>query len=240
MAVTRFWNQLAVSITFLTRLPFPFFFKSPHTSVSESLWLFGLVGLAIGAAQGLIVLALLALGLSGLLAAVIAVATIALLTGGLHEDGLADVADSLGGGKTPDQRDGILKDPRLGSYGVLALVFVSMAKVVAIAELPAASLVCTLALVHGLSRAWFAVFVKALEPDHPSLNANAIDWPRALALPLGLSIIAFWSLPVGFVAMIAITLGSAAFMVKRYYNSLRGDHLGASQQGLEVGLLVVI
>ena len=95
-----------------------------------------------------------------LLAAVISTAGTLWLTGGFHEDGLADVADGLGGFVPPERALEIMKDSRLGSYGVMTLVMVLLTKVTLIAvlmsslkpfwsPLPIMALLCS---AHVLSR----------------------------------------------------------------------------------------
>ena len=77
------------------------------------------------------------MGAAGSLAAILALGVSVMMTGGLHEDGLADCADGFGGGQTKDQKLAIMKDSRVGSYGVLALVLVIAAHAMALANLPA-------------------------------------------------------------------------------------------------------
>jgi adenosylcobinamide-GDP ribazoletransferase len=60
--------------------------------------------------------------------ALFALAAVTWLTGGLHIDGLGDVADAFGGGKTKEHILQILKDPRMGSFGVCAIVFAVLIK----------------------------------------------------------------------------------------------------------------
>jgi adenosylcobinamide-GDP ribazoletransferase len=89
---------------------------------------------------------------SGPLPALLAVATGVLVTGGFHEDGLADTADGLGGGQTPARRLEIMKDSRVGTYGVLALGLVLAIKVAALATLPLATAALALVAAHGAGR----------------------------------------------------------------------------------------
>jgi adenosylcobinamide-GDP ribazoletransferase len=97
-----------------------------------------LVGLAVGAAEA---------GLYRLLSTHLPIAVVALLivlfstlmTGGLHEDGLADAADAFGGGWDRQQVLAIMKDSRIGSFGALALVFSIGGRILLLASLPAAA-----------------------------------------------------------------------------------------------------
>ncbi|MFC7221497.1 adenosylcobinamide-GDP ribazoletransferase [Streptomyces polyrhachis] len=111
----------------------------------------GLVlGLVAAAAGGL-----LSLGTGPLLAAVASVASVAVLTRGLHLDGLADTADGLGSGKPAEQALAVMRRSDIGPFGVLALLFVLLAQIAALSEVqrengwPAAALALTAALVAG-------------------------------------------------------------------------------------------
>lgn len=93
-----------------------------------------LVGLAVGAAAAVTGLVLLFLGAGSLLAAVATAAVPAVLTRGLHLDGLADTADGLGSGKPADDALRIMKQSDIGPFGVLTLVFALFAQVAALAQ----------------------------------------------------------------------------------------------------------
>lgn len=94
-----------------------------------------LVGVVIGCAAALLALVLLFLGAGPLLAAVAAAAVPAVLTRGLHLDGLADTADGLGSGKPAEDALRIMKQSDIGPFGVITLVFVLLAQVAALARL---------------------------------------------------------------------------------------------------------
>ncbi|MFG1666521.1 adenosylcobinamide-GDP ribazoletransferase [Streptomyces sp. Y7] len=94
-----------------------------------------LVGVVIGCGAALLALVLLFLGAGPLLAAVAAAAVPAVLTRGLHLDGLADTADGLGSGKPAEDALRIMKQSDIGPFGVITLVFVLLAQVAALARL---------------------------------------------------------------------------------------------------------
>ena len=98
----------------LTRLPVRGPQRSPEEALAASVPAFPLIGALIGALAALVFALASSLGLGPMLAAVLAVAAQALLTGGLHEDGLADMADGFGGGRTRADKLRIMRDPRLG------------------------------------------------------------------------------------------------------------------------------
>lgn len=114
-------GQLHLALVFLTRLPLPHL-REPVAPVGRSLWAAPLVGFLIGVGMAAVWIGALTLGLSAAVAAGLALGAGILLTGGLHEDGLADVADGFWGSPHRDRRLEILRDSRLGAYGALALV----------------------------------------------------------------------------------------------------------------------
>jgi adenosylcobinamide-GDP ribazoletransferase len=128
------FQDVAAAFQFLTRLPLGWLNYRPD-ALSRSAKFFPLVGLAIGGASAGIYL-LLSPHLPALLVALFIVLFTTLLTGGLHEDGLADVADAFGGGKNRQQVLEIMKDSRIGSYGALAIVFSIAGRVLLLANLP--------------------------------------------------------------------------------------------------------
>jgi adenosylcobinamide-GDP ribazoletransferase len=138
MRAPRFAVDLAVAFQFLTRLPIPEVPFAPD-GLARSVKFFPVVGLAIGAG-GAGLERLLAPHLQRPVSALIVLAYLVLITGCLHEDGLADVADSLGGWNV-QQRLTILRDSRIGSFGAAALAISLLSRGVLIAELPLAYLV---------------------------------------------------------------------------------------------------
>ena len=128
------WADLLNALQFLTRIPVP----SPYTpdALARAAKFFPIVGLLVGAcAAGLN--ALLAPHLPRFATATLLVLFLVLITGCLHEDGLADTADALGGGWIREQVLTILKDSRIGSYGAAALTLSLVARIVLLASLQA-------------------------------------------------------------------------------------------------------
>lgn len=94
-----------------------------------------LVGVVLGFGAAIVALVLLSLGAGPLLAAVAGAALLAVLTRGLHLDGLADTADGLGSGKPAEDALRIMKQSDIGPFGVLTLLFVLLAQVAALSQL---------------------------------------------------------------------------------------------------------
>ncbi len=154
----RLAPDLWTAAALLTRLPLPD--HAPRGAASA--WAWPLVGAVLGGLAAAAAWLGLWLGLTPGVVAVLVLALGALLTGGLHEDGLSDTADGLFGGWTPERRLEIMKDSRVGSYGVLALVLVTLARWSALATLLAGGSLWALVAVGAVSRAPMALIMAAL------------------------------------------------------------------------------
>ena len=174
-----------------------------------------------------------------------------LLTGGFHEDGLADVADGLGGSADTERALDIMKDSRIGAYGTLALVLALLAKVVLLALLGSYSLAAALTALagaHVLSRLWPLCIVRSL--PHVGDTAQSKSKPLADQIT-GAALVAavLWCfVPIALVwqAQSALFLiasagcsGLAAAWMGRWFarrlQGFTGDCLGATQQVSEIG-----
>lgn len=246
--------ELAAAVIFLTRLPLPWRGHWPADLDQRALAWFPIVGALIGAAGGLLYWGLSLLALSPLLAAAVTVAALALLTGALHEDGLADVADGFGGGRDREAKLCIMKDSRVGTYGALALVLAALLKVAALAQLAEPrSVAAALIAGHALSRGLLPALKLAL-PDarRTGLSASQGRPNRARALAaavIGLCFAAtcLGKLPLGagFAGLALLVLAAAAvagmgWLARRQIGGITGDVLGASQQVAEITLLLGI
>lgn len=162
------------------------------------------------------------------LAAVWAVAAMALLSGALHEDGLADVADGFGGGGTRARKLDIMRDSRIGSYGALALVLAVGIRVFAVAGLPAMALLAAGAVSRGAMAVPLLLLGPAREGGLGSLvvGAGARRW---ICLGLGV-VIAGVVLPPGqAVAGVVAAVGAALVMTglaRGQIGGFTGDVLG--------------
>ena len=140
-----------VAIQFLTRIPIPTFRKYDPQWLHQSSRYFPAVGLLIGIlCAGVLWLA--SLLFTPLVAAVISTAFGIKLTGAFHEDGLADSCDGLGGGLTRERTLEIMKDSRLGTYGVLGLVSALLLKISLLAAMPLSVAIVALIVGHTASR----------------------------------------------------------------------------------------
>ena len=156
-----------LALTFLTRLPLPANGPCVPGALARAMRLFPLAGAVVGlAGGGVFVLAHSAV--PPLLAALLAVLATVLVTGALHEDGLADTADGLGARGGRENRLAAMRDSRSGVYGVLALVFSVAVRAAALAAAPAALAglgACVAAA--ALSRATIPAVMQVLPRSHP-------------------------------------------------------------------------
>jgi adenosylcobinamide-GDP ribazoletransferase len=142
--------ELATAFQFLTRIPMPSA-TFEEDSLSRSVRFFPLVGLAVGSGAALLQ-RILIVHLARPLTAFVVLTYLVLITGCLHEDGLADTADGFGGGWTKDRILAILRDSRIGSYGAIALVLSLLARYLLLASLPMERFVAYIISAHVLCR----------------------------------------------------------------------------------------
>ena len=234
----RIGQDALAALGLLTRIPVPF-----ATPRANGAWAWPLAGLAVG-----MVLALMAapaewLGLAPAFAAILVLATGAVLTGGLHEDGLADCADGFWGGRGRARRLAIMKDSRIGSYGMLALVLVLMMRWQALTMILEHDAWQSLIAAAILSRAPMAALAAALPNARGDGLSQSIGRPdrRTALRGIGLALILALVLAGGAGLAMALWAGLAALAValvaRAKIGGQTGDVLGASQQLAEAAAL---
>ncbi len=228
----------------LTRLPLASPPGPDSRNLADSAWAWPLVGALLGAAAGLLALTASALGLPAPITAALCLTLSAAMTGALHEDGLADTFDGLWGGQDRARRLEIMRDSRIGSYGVLALGLSLLLRWSALTLLIRAGWILPPLIATGaLSRAAMALLMARMPNARGSGLAAGAGRPRgrtalaALALALGITLLATGPalLPAVFWAGLA-TLALAG-TARRRIGGQTGDILGASQQLAEIAAL---
>jgi adenosylcobinamide-GDP ribazoletransferase len=171
----------------------------------------------------------------------------ALLTGGFHEDGLADLADGFGGGRDKAAKLEIMRDSRLGTYGALVLLVSCGAKTAALAALPRAAVVASLIAAHTLARGALPALTTIMpgaRSDGLATSAGRVEPLVATTAGVLALIIAFVCLPMvtALVAIAAAALGAVAvaMLAKRQIGGITGDVLGAAEQVGETAVLLVL
>ncbi|WP_430910381.1 adenosylcobinamide-GDP ribazoletransferase [Methylobacterium sp. sgz302541] len=251
-------RDLAACLRFYSRLPVPRFLGEPDPYAVPDFRtvprMLPVAGLLLALPSALTLLA--ARGLGPFLAASLAILVGILVTGALHEDGLADCADGLGGSSRQRALE-IMRDSRIGSYGGLALAFSLLLRIGALATLldrigGAAAVALLLAAV--LSRTFALAPMVLLRPARPDGAGASVGRPEkatvgvAAGLALALALLALLVLPVrGVSAMLVPALAGAlavTWLAKRRFGGQTGDVVGASQQAAEIaallGLLAVV
>jgi adenosylcobinamide-GDP ribazoletransferase len=245
-------GDLKSALAFLTRVPARWLGIDPdrRPDFRRAAGLFPVAGVLIGIAGGIVIIIASAIGVPPLVAAALAVAATIGLTGALHEDGLADVADSFGGA-TAERRLEIMQDSRVGTYGAAALVLSLVIRVACLAAiLGAGVLQAALALViaEGISRAALVRLWHDLPPAQASGLAHDTGPPDNNAMILALAtaaVLALASVPVvGLRAAVlaAVLAALAAYIFVRLtaeaIGGRTGDTLGACQQVALIAWLI--
>jgi len=235
-------NDLRVALALYTRLPMGL--PVDGAAVARASWCSPIAGAVIGALAALVYWASVRLNLPQFVAATLAVAAAMLLTGALHEDGLADTADGFGGATRAQALD-IMRDGRIGTFGACALIVSFALRVGAINDLPKTSLVAwALIGAHAAARAGLPLFMRALPPartDGLSAQAGAPTPRRAFAAALIGAVILWIALgtAAALIAIVFMLAGTAvlAFVSHRRLGGQTGDVLGAAEQ---VGECIVL
>lgn len=246
-------QALLLAVSFLTRLPISQWLEYNEISAQKTYRYIPLVGLFIGA-----LLALIFNFAASLFSIDIAIVLSLLfgffLTGGLHEDGLADAADGLFGGASRAKTLSIMKDSSIGVYGVLALISTILLKVLLLAGMNVLDVTLSLVLAHGLSR-WFMVsYFMDMEDARSSASESPVHRKTQsvvskasfggllIAFVPIFPLLAFYSLPRLLALMLVLIM--FRFIYGRYLRyklgGFSGDCLGASQQVFEVLIYVIV
>jgi adenosylcobinamide-GDP ribazoletransferase len=245
------WKRdLVACLGFFSRLPLPH--GSDAADFPRALRLAPLAGALLGLASAIPFVLALSFGEPPLVAALLALATAALLSGGLHEDGLADVADGFGGGFSRERKLEIMRDSRIGAFGASALILSFGLRASALAALAATPgrAVAVLGAAGALSRLGCLAPLLLLAParsDGAGRSAAALTLEEAkpaLALALALSLLP-WFAGFSFAAALAapVLAGAAVWgvckLARAQIGGQTGDVAGAAQQISEIAVLLV-
>ena len=237
----RFFNALA----FLSTLPSKKYEDFESNELGKSMAFFPLVGLILG---GCLVLVnfLLSPYLDSSLLNIILLALLVFLTGGIHLDGLMDVADGIGGGNNKDKVLSIMRDSRVGSFGVLSAIFLVLIKLEALNSLGSESKWAALILMPVVAR-WGQVFLSYISPfaRKDGLGRSAIEGlnnPTLVFALISALIISWFSAGLTGLGIMAIVslftfAWSRVFIVR--LGGITGDIIGALSEVLEVLVLFV-
>jgi adenosylcobinamide-GDP ribazoletransferase len=247
LGIKDWFEDFRTAVAFLTRVPMPHPDGPIPANFARAHRIFPLVGAFIGAFTGLVFLGLLTIGVPGLAAAALALGASAILTGALHEDGLADVADGFGGGQDTSAKLTIMRDSRLGTYGALILLVSFVAKVSALTTLPVSAVVPSLVAAHALARGILAPMVFAMPLARADGLAAMAGRPSAASAAIAIAFALFLALmALPFVAAIGAALAATAaaagmaMLANRQIGGQTGDVLGGAEQVAETAILLLL
>ncbi len=240
--------DLRTAASFLTILPIdPGKDGYRPGGLAEAAWCFPLIGLLPGALGGLVFAAAIWVGLDGWLAAVLCIATLVLVTGGLHEDGLGDFADGMGGASR-ERRLTIMHDSQAGNFAIVALCLLFAGRIGAVADIAQPEDVGVALLVAAsLSRAAMVVVMHLMpsaRAEGLSAGAGRPDIKPMWAAVAICALIALFSLGISgaLICFIGAALPTAilAWLAHKRLGGQTGDVLGAVQLTSEFGCLAAI
>jgi adenosylcobinamide-GDP ribazoletransferase len=240
-------NGIRTSIAFLTRLPLGQSASGQDIDIARASWAFPISGIVVGLIGAVVYALAFKLGLGPWPSAALCVAATLGVTGCLHEDGLADAADGFGGGATRERKLEIMRDSRIGTYGVCALTLSILLRVAVIATL--ARLPFTfwaLIAAHAAARAVLPIFMTIVPPARDDgLSRAAGQPPQQTALIAGalgvLILVALLGPLAGIAALVllAVVMALMAWLSSAQIGGQTGDVLGALEQISEIAVLLV-
>ncbi|ACI99756.1 adenosylcobinamide-GDP ribazoletransferase [Rhodospirillum centenum] len=246
--------ELTAAIIFLTRVPLPFRGEWTADLHQRAMTWFPIVGALIGAAGGLVYWGADAAGLPPTLSALLALAALVWLTGALHEDGLADVADGFGGGRDRAAKLEIMKDSRIGTYGGVALLLAVLLRGGALATLADPRTVA-LALIgaHAFTRGVMPLLKLALPEARQGGVSASMGKPNSaraltaafIGFSLGATALGQMHLDSGLHGLAVLAAATLATVLVgrlalRQIGGVTGDVLGAAQQLGEIAFLLAL
>ncbi len=237
-------RSLGIALAFLTRLPTWDPGVLPPEALGPPTRWFPVVGALIGALIAAVFWAA-SLVLPPVVAALLAVAAGVVLTGALHEDGLADLADAAGVRGDAERRQAAMKDPHLGTFGVLALILTVALRATALSALGPTLGAGWLVVAHGVSRGAMVLPLRLASSAGSGLQAAVSRVVRPvdvwLAGTVSVALAVGWLGPWAIAALLITALANAlpAAWARKRLGGFSGDVLGAGQQLAELGLLLL-
>lgn len=256
MQAGSFMTDMMRSLSFLSRIPVnDIFFEDDNRPLGQMVRAFPFAGFLIVLPAACLSALLASADADPLMSAVIVLTVTTIITGALHEDGLADSADGLGGGSTKERALQIMKDSRIGSYGALALIASFMLRATAIAtlfrELSPLAIASCLVACACFSRGLMVWHWQTLPPARDGGLAAMAGQPgerdRKGAMTYGLAIAVFLCLPI-FSPYLLVIVFPVLFGVTHVFNRFcrrrieghTGDTIGATQQITEIVMLTAL
>ncbi len=251
------WRGLILSChlaaSFLLRLPLPPLARPiPPGAMTRAMWAFPLVGIAVGVSGAAVYAVFVLMGFTSLLAALLAIAVITGLTGGLHEDGLADMADGFGVIGPRFEKLAVMRESHIGTFGVLALGFamaMRTAAITAVGETGILSVAVALILAESIGRAAMPLAIWLAPPARPdglgAAASAAKDHETFLSMSVSVTMVSILSLifllPLQAMAIMTTMILIVRTMVScacKHIGGHTGDVLGATGHAVSTAVLM--
>jgi adenosylcobinamide-GDP ribazoletransferase len=242
----KLMTDLRIGISLCTRLPIGPAEAIGEGDVARASWTFPIAGLLVGLAGALVYALAIRVNVAAQPAAALTLAATLLFTGAMHEDGLADTADGLGGNSREGKLE-IMRDSRIGTFGACALAISLLVRWSTLADIAeprfvAVALICA----HVAARACVPAFMHLVPPARSDgLSSGAGQPPFAsvvTALLLGIASLLLAFGPTGTMVTLLLLLLLALLLARlaiRQFGGQTGDVLGALEQGCEGVVLLV-
>jgi adenosylcobinamide-GDP ribazoletransferase len=238
---------LLTAVQYFTRIRVPAWVGHAQEQLAGAVRYFPLVGLIVGA-SGAATLWLAAQVLPAPLPTILATVVTVLMTGAIHEDGLADTCDGLGGGATRERALEIMKDPRIGAFGAIALILTLLLKISALSLMTMWTAMTALFAAHAFSR--FCAVLCSFAGRYVGNAERSRAAPVVRQVKVGdVVVAALFGLPAlvlcGRAAIVAVIvalvlLGLLFRWCVKKIGGYTGDTLGAAQQITETGFYVAL
>lgn len=253
MSLPHQLRLVLVAVQYFTRVPVPAMADFQPRWLGESARYYSLVGWLVGGVAALVWLGSSQL-FPPLVAAGLSIALSAMLTGGFHEDGLADTFDALGGVVPRERALQIMRDSRIGTYGSLALLLVTGLRWLALASLPVALGAAALLALHPAARAGSASLMRSLayvrdddskaKPVAEGMGADDLLWVLGFGLLPAVLLAAFQPAWAAALLLALLALAGLRFLLAHWYRQrlggYTGDTLGCAEQLGELLFLLVV
>jgi adenosylcobinamide-GDP ribazoletransferase len=239
-------GEIRTALAFATRVPFAGAAPGGE-ELGKALWALPLAGIAVGIVGAVVYVVAHRIGLPPWPAAALAIAATIAVTGALHEDGLADTMDGFGGGDTRERKLEIMRDSRIGTYGVCALALSILLRAGAVASLAGSGLAAAALIAAACgARAALPALMTLVAPARADGLAHDAGQPPAMhaiaAAVIGF-IVAALCLGPWRAIIAAVVLVIAVFLIaqlsRRQIGGQTGDVLGAAEQAGEIIVLLV-
>lgn len=239
--------DIPAALGLLTRLPIRIDTEAAMARGPASAWAYPLAGTLVATIAASIAAAFLWLGVAAPLAAAILLATQIILTGAMHEDGLADTADGLWGGWTPERRLAIMKDSQIGTYGTLALILSILARWSALTTLLPLSPLAAPIVAASFSRAPMVALMANMQNARSKGLSHSVGRPspntawRAIAVAVAIAaLLTGPTIALVLTVVLATTAAAVAAIAHQKIQGQTGDILGATQQLCEIAALCTL